>query len=144
MATISGSTGNLPSNWSTYITTQVQDVDLISLERRIKALEDTATHVNVAKDQDNRICELESVITDLMEYVNEQKAKAISIAEAQRQDIASMYQRQEAFQKQNYPTMGTSNPALAYPTLAYPTLQVGLSASQSAATQVTNSTHLGD
>lgn len=48
-------------------------VDIEDIEQRLKALEETSTHINVAKDQENRICELESVVTELMEFIKDQK-----------------------------------------------------------------------
>ena len=53
----------------------------LDIEARIKAIEESFTHINVAKDQEGRIVELESTVTELLDKIKEQEKYIVDIAE---------------------------------------------------------------
>ncbi len=102
--------------------------EFAGLEKRIATLEETSTHINVAKDQENRICELENAVTELMEQIKihqeerkkELEEKRLRVEEEMKRmvDLQMTYatqssQGQYVTQVQNAfanPTAGTSMP----------------------------------
>lgn len=53
-------------------------------------------HLNIAKDQENRICELENAVTELMDYVKEQHR----LSEEQKEKIAKDLENAQALHQQ--------------------------------------------